>query len=228
MKISKETLTILHSFSNISVNLYVEKGNVIKIKPIDNDSIVAKAIVEDEFEESICIGNLPTFLQLFKLFEDPELDVQPDLITFKEKGRKATYRQTKKSLINIPSYEKDHKLPTVDVSFKLEESALSSVLRGTTVLSQNNICFTGDGKDVIFSSFDSLNSSNNKEHSDSFSIKVGETDENFRMVFNTNLFNMIKKDYDVELSFKGISKFSSDNLIYWVAPVKKGSYYNGE
>jgi len=62
-----------------------------------------------------------------------------------------------------------------------------------------------------------------------FSIRVGNTDKEFKMIFKTeNLNKIMEGGYDVELSSKRISKFKrkSDTLTYWIA-MEANSTYEG-
>ena len=82
----------------------------------------------------------------------------------------------------------------------------------------------GDNKEIRLVVSDTGNVS-----SDIFSIKVGETDKTFRMVFKTeNLTKVMEGSYDIELSSKRISHFKrkSDSLEYWIA-LEQNSTYEG-
>ena len=80
----------------------------------------------------------------------------------------------------------------------------------------------GDNKEIRLVVSDTGNVS-----SDIFSIKVGETDKTFRMVFKTeNLTKVMEGSYDIELSSKRISHFKrkSDSLEYWIALEQNSTY----
>ena len=59
----------------------------------------------------------------------------------------------------------------------------------------------------------------NNSSSDSFKTEVGETDKTFNLVFKIENLKLFAGDYNVELTSKGISKFShtSHNLLYFIA-----------
>ena len=59
----------------------------------------------------------------------------------------------------------------------------------------------------------------NNDSSDTFKIDLGPNSQSFRFVFKTENFKMVSNvDYDVEISSKGIARFSfQDKIQYWVA-----------
>ena len=77
-----------------------------------------------------------------------------------------------------------------------------------------HICVSGDGTTIRLEATDVNNSS-----SDEFKTEVGETSETFRMVFKIENLKLFTGDYDVEITSKGISKFThtSTNLQYFIA-----------
>ena len=72
----------------------------------------------------------------------------------------------------------------------------------------------GDGSKITLGATDVHNSS-----SDDFVTEVGTTDKNFCMVFKIENLKLFAGDYNVEITSKGISKFShtSSNLQYFIA-----------
>jgi hypothetical protein len=62
--------------------------------------------------------------------------------------------------------------------------------------------------------------------SNTYSIEVGDYDgdENFNFYFLTERMKMLANDYDVSISSKNISKFTSGDLTYWVALESDSTY----
>ena len=91
------------------------------------------------------------------------------------------------------------------------------------ILGLPNIAVVGDGTEISLSALDVKNN-----ESDNFSIKVGETSSNFKMIFNTENLKMVPGNYDVAISSKGISHFKhvTDQIEYWIA-TEAGSKYEG-
>jgi len=53
-----------------------------------------------------------------------------------------------------------------------------------------------------------------------YSIEVGETDKEFRAIFDPTKFSVLSKnltnEYDVDISTKGFAHFKAENLEYWI------------
>ena len=63
------------------------------------------------------------------------------------------------------------------------------------------------------------------DYSDTFHVNLDEnTDKTFRFVFKIENFKMVPGDYDVEISSKGIAKFSQNQLQYWIATESSSTY----
>lgn len=120
--------------------------------------------------------------------------------------------------------EKEITFPDAEISFALETDDFKQVVNAANTLGLPEIVVEGDNKEIRLVVSDTGNVS-----SDIFSIKVGETDKTFRMVFKTeNLTKVMEGSYDIELSSKRISHFKrkSDSLEYWIA-LEQNSTYEG-
>ena len=213
MKLSENTMAILQSFSNINKSLMIKKGNVIKTKPELTDSPTVRAVVDEEFPMDFAIYEMKKFLQILSLFEDADISFNEDHLEIKSSSnKKSKIYYDDPSYVTDPNYERNLKLPSVDVSFSIDYDTIQSVIKSSKTLGHSEICFKGEeGKLYI--------SSHQKRQKDNFSIELGDTTETFIMVFSITDFNMMKTKYEVELCFQGIAKFQSKNLTYWVAPI---------
>ena len=120
--------------------------------------------------------------------------------------------------------EKEITFPDAEISFALETDDFKQVVNAANTLGLPEIVVEGDSAEIRLVVSDTGNVS-----SDIFSIKVGETDKTFRMVFKTeNLTKVMEGSYDIELSSKRISHFKrkSDSLEYWIA-LEQNSTYEG-
>jgi hypothetical protein len=87
-----------------------------------------------------------------------------------------------------------------------------------------DIAFLGDGENVFITVYNSALPVD-KQDTDAFSIKIGETDRKFRMIFTvTDFVPFVEDTYDIELCFKGIAKLTSNKLTYWISPSSKSTY----
>jgi hypothetical protein len=118
---------------------------------------------------------------------------------------------------------KEIKIENAEVNFRLTKDDMNQVLKLSGILGLPNIAVVGDGSEISISALDVKN-----VDSDNFSIKVGETASNFKLIFNTENLKMIPGTYDVAISSKGISHFkhATDSVEYWIA-TEAGSKYEG-
>ena len=177
MKLSNDTLTILKNFASINSGIEFKAGNQLTtISP--GKTILAKATLRDNFPEDFCIYDLPQFLSVHSLIKDPEIEFDEYNVIFKSDKSKIKYRKTAKEMIITPP-DKDLSLPSVEVSFKISEDILMSIMKSASVLQSPNISVESDGSKIYVTSF------NNKDDSaHTNSIEVSDTNVgNIKAVF---------------------------------------------
>ena len=221
MKLSSETLNILKNFSSINQSILFKQGNLIKtISP--QKTVMAMATVKEEFSQEAGIYNLPRFLSICALHEDPDIQFGEKYATIVEGRSKTKYVYADASMIITPP-DKEIKLPSVDVSVSLTSADLTKVLKATSVLQLPEVAFVGEGGICYLRAVDCDNTS-----SDSFGVEVGETSDEFSLIVKTENLQMMPLDYQVSLSSKGISKFESEKVTYFIGIDSKSSYTKGE
>ena len=77
MKISNDTLNILKNFSSINSNILIKPGNtIVTLSPMKN--VMAKAVVNEDFDTQIAIWDLNKFLGTVSLYNDPNFEFNDD------------------------------------------------------------------------------------------------------------------------------------------------------
>ena len=71
MKLSKQTVAILNNYSDINQSILVKKGNQLRTISVMKN-ILAEAKIEEEFPKDFAIYDLPQFLKVLRLHQDPE------------------------------------------------------------------------------------------------------------------------------------------------------------
>ena len=223
MKLSENTLTILKNFSAINTGMVFKEGSVVRTIS-KQQNLLAKATVLEKFDTEFVIYDLNRFIALLGSLKDPEIVVNKDKNNIKiVSGTSSTvYGLASENMIVAPPL-KELKVENAEVNFRLTKDDMNQVLKLSGILGLPNIAVTGNGFEIFISALDVKNAD-----SDDFSIKVGQTSANFRMIFVTENFKMIPGTYDVSISSKGISHFkhSTDPLEYWIA-TETGSKYEG-
>lgn len=210
LKLEQKTIAVLKNFSTINPSILFKPGKVVStISP--NKTIMAKATIDQEIEGTFAIYDLGRFLSTLSLFTDPALEIADKYVTISSAGKKMRYGFADQSVIIAPP-DKEIKLPSTDVSFKLTNDALSDVLKGLGVLRLPEIAVVGDGEDINLQAMDSKNPT-----SDVYSISVGKTDKKFKMIFKSENIKLIPGDYQVDISAKGIGYFKGVAAEYWIA-----------
>jgi hypothetical protein len=220
MKLDPKTTAILSNFSSINSSILFKEGNIIStISP--TKTVLAKAVVPDTFTKRFAIYNLSRFLSVISLMNNADLSFEDTSVRMIDENSIVNYRYAEESTIKTPP-EKDISLPSVDVNFKLADKTFKEVIKAAGVLQLPEIAVVGNGVDVFLQAIDIKNDS-----SDTFSVKVGNTESNFKIIFKVeNVIKLLSGDYDVSISSRGISHFKGDNIEYWIA-VETTSTYNG-
>jgi len=214
MKLSTQTLAILKNFSTINKGIQFKAGN--KLATISSGkSVLANAVLTDEFPVDFCVYDLTQFLSVYSLFKDSvELEFDGTNIIFTSGRSKIKYRITEPEMILLPP-EKEIILPSIDCSFTLTSSDYEWIMKTCSVLSSPHIGIRSDGEKIDIITFDANNDS---AHTNS--IQVSETSgESYNVVFKVENIKMIPGTYDVNISFKGIGHFknTTEDVQYWIA-----------
>lgn len=210
MRISSNTINVLKNFSTINPSIVLKPGNTIStISP--NKTIMAKAVVPDEFSKVVGIYALNRFISALSLFDNPEIEFGSESCKIQSDNRSITYHYSDPTVIMVPP-EKDIKLPSVDVTFDLTNKNIQTVMKALGILGLPEIAVVGDGETVSLQAIDSKAGS-----ADNYSIGVGATDKVFRAIFRAENMRMMDGDYTVKISSKGISQFSGIDVTYWIA-----------
>jgi hypothetical protein len=219
MKFDSRTLQILKNFSTINPSIQFKPGKTLSTISTGK-TIMARAKIAQDISGQFAIYDLSRFLGTISLFSDPELDVQEKFMEIREGQRKLNYTFTEPSLIVTPP-DKDIKLPDPEVKFSLDATDLQEVLKALAVLSLPEIAVVGDGESITVQAIDSKNPSG-----DVYSVKVGDTTNVFRMIIRADNLKLLPGAYEVEISAKGLSKFTGAEVEYFVA-VESNSTFEG-
>ena len=213
MKLSDNTLNVLKNFAGINNSILVKEGNKLRTISVAKN-ILAEANITEEFPRDVAIYDLNQFLNGLSLHADPDLDFSPDsYITIKEGKRRVKYFYADPQVIVAPP-EKEITLPTEDVCFQLDSTALDKLLKAAAVYQLPDLSAIGEAGVVKLVVRDKKNDTSNE-----YAVVVGETDKNFVFNFRVENIKIIPGAYDVVVSSKLLSKFSNTryDLQYYIA-----------
>lgn len=218
MKLSKQTIATLKALSTISTSMVLSEGNILSVKN-QAKTIMAYVEIPDALDFNFNLYDTPEFLSMLTLFNDPDLDVDETFMTITDSDQSIKYFNTSDIIVKDckanPLIEVSSKFDEIAVSFDLTEAQLSAILKSAGIFSTTNIAVQGDGKTIkVLVLGDKKSTTTN-----TYSIDVGTTDKEFKVFFNRDNLKMISSDYHVELSSKGISRFTNQEkgMTFFVA-----------
>ena len=213
MKLSDNTLNVLKNFAGINNSILVKEGNKLRTISVAKN-ILAEADIPEEFPRDVAIYDLNQFLNGLGLHSDPDLDFSPEsYIAIKEGTRRVKYFYSDHQVITAPP-EKEINLPTEDVCFQLDSTALDKLLKAAAVYQLPDLSAIGEAGVVKLVVRDKRNDTSNE-----YAVVVGETTKNFTFNFKVENIKIIPGAYDVVVSSKLLSKFSNTryDLKYYIA-----------
>ena len=213
MKLSDSTLSLLKNFSSINQSILFKEGSKLRTISVMKN-ILAEATVSEEFARDFGIYDLNQFLNGLSLHQKPELDFANDgYVVIKEGRSRSKYFFADPSVIVTPP-DKEISLPSEDVCFELTTTVLEKLLKAAAVYQLPDISAVGEAGVVKLVVRDKKNDTSNAHEE-----VVGETDETFNFNFKVENIKILPGTYDVVVSQKLLSRFTSKNhdLTYYIA-----------
>ena len=213
MKLSEKTLTLLKNFSNINQSILFKQGSSLRTISVMKN-ILAEATIDEDLPTDFGIYDLGQFLNGLALHTRPELDFQNEGYVYIKEGRmRSKYFFADPKVIVTPP-EKEITLPSEDVSFTLSTDQLDKLLKAAGIYQLPDLTVVGRNGVVKIQVRDRKNDTSND-----FAITVGETDESFSFNFKVENIKILPGTYDVVVSKKLLSRFTSQNynLKYYIA-----------
>ena len=213
MKLSEKTLTLLKNFSNINQSILFKQGSSLRTMSVMKN-ILAEATIDEDLPTDFGIYDLGQFLNGLALHNRPELDFQNEGYVYIKEGRmRSKYFFADPKVIVTPP-EKEITLPSEDVSFTLSTDQLDKLLKAAGIYQLPDLTVVGKNGVVKIQVRDRKNDTSND-----FAITVGETDSSFSFNFKVENIKILPGTYDVVVSKKLLSRFTSQNynLKYYIA-----------
>jgi hypothetical protein len=213
MKLSDSTLSLLKNFSSINQSILFKEGSKLRTISVMKN-ILAEATINEEFARDFGIYDLNQFLNGLSLHQKPELDFANDgYVVIKEGRSRSKYFFADPSVIVTPP-DKEISLPSEDVCFELTTTVLEKLLKAAAVYQLPDISAVGEAGVVKLVVRDKKNDTSNAHEE-----VVGETDVTFNFNFKVENIKILPGTYDVVVSQKLLSRFTSKNhdLTYYIA-----------
>ena len=220
MKLSDKTILLLKNFSSINQSILFKQGKKLRTISVMKN-ILAEATIAEDIPKDFGIYDLNQFLNGLSLHQNPELDFAKDEhVLIREGKMRSKYFFADPSVIVSPP-EKEISLPSEDVSFVISSQQLEKLKKAASIYQLPDISAIGDGVMIKVVARDKKNNTSND-----FSIVVGETDKEFVFNFKEENLKIIPGTYDVIVSSKLLSRFTSQNydLTYYIALEPDSTY----
>lgn len=230
MIISPRTIQLLKNFSTINQSLVVKPGGVLSTMS-PGRTVLAYARIDEDFETTFGIYDLPKFLSVMSLFKEPSIIIHEGYMTIMEGSKKVNYTFADLSLLQnkekLDPYEVDKKdlFPTVDVEFNLKEDDFADIKKAISILRLPEVAVIGDGSTIALEVLDSKNPSG-----DVYAIELGETEEKFNFIFREENIKINPGDYKVQIHWgvKKLSRFIGMDCEYFIAIEGTSTYEKGK
>lgn len=215
MQLSDNTLEVLRNFATINPSIMVREDSkgLKTISPAK--SVIASATIEEEFPQDFGIYDLPRFLQVLTLFNEPTLTFKDKFVRIgnSEDTQHTNYYYTPENMIITPP--NTVKLPEVSVSFELPNVLMNSVLKAGAALQCPEILLQGKDGKISVQAVDS-----SVKAGDSYFLEVGETEDDFSVYIKIENLKLMDVDYTVNVIQMGktfLTQFVAEEVNYIVA-----------
>ncbi len=215
MKLSESTLSLLKNFKDINQSILFKKGSKLRTISVMKN-ILAEATIDEELPKDFGIYDLSQFLNGLELHKPyvPDLDFANDNhVVIKEGRMRSKYFFADPNCIVLPP-ERPMTLPSEDVTFELSTGQLDKLLKAAAIYQLPDLAVVGENGVVKIVVRDKKNDTSND-----FSIIVGDTSDVFSFNFKVENIKILPGTYEIVVSQKLISRFSSKNhdLTYFIA-----------
>lgn len=236
MKLSKETLDILGSTTQINDGIVIQPGNVIQAESEAADVFVRAEIVET-FPTKVVFSRTAGFIQTLKLFDDPDIEFKEDHCVISSGSNSCRYYYGHDSLIANGHW---HNIPdeSIALTFNLSKDTIKTIQKATNVLDLNQIEFTNNDGKILCNILDrdsnsTTNSSefNSTANNNSYSITLGDCDpsSDFKIVLRQDIFNVYPGDYTFKIAkmkFVVVCAENNDTPIAYQIAANRASFFN--
>lgn len=208
MQISPVTINILKNFQTINSGIIIKQGSSLKTMSV-RKNIFANATIPDVFEKEFAIYDLSEFLSTLSLFSNPDLQFKEDHVLIESDRQRVKYFYSSPAVIVAPP-EKDITAPNAEIKFVLTSSELEQVLKASSVMKLKSIAINNQG----ICAMNRVSGGNLLQLEVDFEKKP---EKSFEHIIQVENLKMVPADYIVEVSEKGIAKFSSSSITYYLA-----------
>jgi len=226
MKLSKETLEILHNCQEINNSIVINPGNLIKTTHPDSLKILLQAQIVEELPYEISIFELSSLNSLLKMFPDADINFQERFLDINTSSSGSIrYMYSEKSALESYAavyigdkrvFPKDLKfgVENEDLKFELPYSDLKTAMKVSHIIGLSSIMFETDDNGMLYMKV--VNPRN--DTSNSYTKNICKCNKKIKISVNTDNLKLLQRDYIISiLKNKLIFKSVDEKLLYVVA-----------
>jgi hypothetical protein len=209
MKLSENTLAVLKNCSAIEKSsdhksMVLKAGNR-QLHINSGKDILIDAILDEEIPVEYGIYDIDHFLSNIRLLGGKDADLSFEdkkVVITGTNGFKVDYYGCDVSLLSQIKKSVENFQP--DVSFIFRNTSYQDLIRISSINSFNRVSFIGDDEGLRMESF-------NETSNNVATLKLDNTkfEPSFSANFKLDSLTLIPVDYNVEINFQGISRFTS-------------------
>ena len=248
MQFSKETLQILKNYAELNSNFLFKEGNYVATK---TDKVISYAKIDEHIPKTFGIYDLNNFLSVLNIdksdydlvFDDEFVNVtsmngrnsirysitNPTMLLIPESQEEVVKKSDGKIKIQtnpeflIPNYNTLLPKFKPTVTFELSQEDYDRILKVSRILGNTHIAIENDGTLVKLIAFNDKTSSCN---TNSITLDIPVIDNIYKLIFTIEKFNILSGKYFVEISERGMSKFTNlDRELVYFIPLESSSYF---
>lgn len=211
MKLDVKTLEILKNFNMINQSILFKAGDILSTVSTSK-TILARAKLDYTIPREFAIYDLSTFIGAASVMPDCEIEFEENQLYMKSGSSVIRYSYASPAMITASSY-KEIPINNYLAKFDLQYATLSNIIRAASVLSLPDIIITSEGGEIF------IQANNDKDPtSNNYRVKVGDTENEFKLIFKVENLKLLNRDYSVIVPDRGqFVQFKSSDIDYWIA-----------
>jgi len=218
MRLTDKTTSVLKNFAAINKNILIHEGSTVRtVSP--SKTVMAKAVLDDEFPREVCLYDLNRFLNTVGLFNEPDIELGDTSLTLTSGASQIRYSYANPELL-VVAKQKDLTVSDYLTTVHIPAEVLLAVDRARKTLGLEEISIEAKDGQLWIKALDASGSTN-----DQFALQLGESNHTFKAVMEADNMELIPQSYNVSISPRGITHWKGNNLEYWIVLLANKSIF---
>lgn len=205
------TIEILKSFSTINQGILIPAGNKLSTWSTAGNTF-AFATVEDNFPRTFAIYNVPEFLSVLSLFDNPDIEYDEEFLTIKTEHQTVRYVYSHPNMVSHPPEGKSIVIRDPLLTFTLNKEQLNTFQKAAAALRSTNLIISKNKIQAV----------SERGNENSYTLKIADMQEESDIgdhSFNIRIESMklIPNDYKVTVTEKFVAfEAINEELSYFI------------